>query len=310
MLENYLFVALNQSDFARKLASFTQCSVAYVKVDHFADTEAYLSSLPDNLYNTKIILTHRFAFHAGQSINAQLWVLSLVIATLRSRGAQEIVGLFPYLPYSRQDGKGNSSAFMAMVCKFLHDAGLDKIVCIDLHNPAIVEQLSLPIITIAMDEFWANTLRSYNDPHALVLASPDAGSCVRVERIARRLDVPYVCAKKERTAPDTTRTLGLQFYSDTAVVKDRTIVLCDDIIDTGGTALGAAKLLRKYGARDVIGCFTHGICSANAGVRLSDGSFSLVMTTDSIHGIPTDGSAVWSVQSSAAYIAQKLAFIL
>jgi len=194
-------------------------------------------------------------------VNDNLMELIFIIDALKRADAQEITAIIPYFGYSRQDRKARPRQPISAktVANMLSVAGATRVMTMDLHAGHIEGFFDIPLVHLfSKPIFLDNMLKNYGDQD-LVFLSPDAGSMSRVANLVKGLKFPVAMIDKRRAGPNKIKSVNL--IGD---VKDKTVIIFDDIIDTGGTLLKSAELIIEKGAKDVIGYITHGIFSGAA----------------------------------------------
>jgi ribose-phosphate pyrophosphokinase len=154
--------------------------------------------------------------------------------------------------------------------------GLDHLVTLDLHDPALESALPMPATLLHADEVFLPRVKNWGI-RDLVVVTPDAGGLKRAQRYALALDAPLAVIAKERPRPDA--TAPLQVLGE---VKDRVCLIVDDMASTGRTMAGAADTLRQAGVKEVHAIFTHAVMAPGAVDRLVAARFGRVLTSDSI----------------------------
>ncbi|MBI2099401.1 ribose-phosphate pyrophosphokinase [Candidatus Uhrbacteria bacterium] len=233
------------------------------------------------------------------NIREMLWTLNAV-KHWSGQGARAVI---PYLGYSRQDrSEPKGTAVSAeLVAGFLSAAGANGVMAIDVHSPRVINYYTIPFINISSASLFAGQLKKINTAD-LVLAAPDEGAGERVREVAKLLNHKDIAVVKKRRDPIAGRVRALEFDGD---VKGKNICFIDDMIDTGGTLMEAAKLLKSAGAKKFMAVATHGIFSSNAFGNLQKSGFEKILTTDTI-ARPKPPKFV-TVVSVAALLAKELA---
>jgi ribose-phosphate pyrophosphokinase len=267
-MKNFIFVCPKYVDqersvFAEEFGAASGHDIIYCDVSHFADGETKIS-FPDKekMHGRNVVVIRHFSFSSRYSLNHQLFNFLFVAGMLKECGAQTVTALMPYVAYARHDESEFSKGIGAIgsLASLFKSAGVDFLIACDLHEPKIVSKVSLPLREIKLDNFWIDIIKSkVGTLSNFVIASPDTGGSGRAESIAREFGVSHALVQKERYAPDRTRALKLK-----GDVKDKDVILVDDIIDTATTATNAADMIMRNGAKSVIGCFSHGVLSGNA----------------------------------------------
>jgi ribose-phosphate pyrophosphokinase len=213
-------------------------------------------------------------------VNAHLMELLIYIDCLKRASAQRITAVIPYFGYARQDRKdeGRVPITAKLVANLLTTAGANRVMALDMHAEQIQGFFDIP-----MDHLHAapvivkhlGELRQQLGP--MVLVSPDVGNVKRANRYATWLDAELAIIDKRRKSD--TEVVSANIIGD---VKDRTVLMVDDMITTAGTMCGAANLVMERGARQVIAAATHPVLVGLAMERLAESPISQVIVTDTI----------------------------
>src|SRR5262249_22707694 len=154
-----------------------------------------------------------------------------------------------------------------VVGKLLGGVGLDHLVTVDLHAPALESALPMPATLLHAEEVFLPRVKSWG-LRDLVVVAPDAGGLKRAQRYALALDAPLAVIARTRPRPDA--AAPLQVLGE---VAERVCLVIDDMASTGRTLAGAAGALRQAGAREVHAIFTHAVMAPGAGDRLLAAQF-------------------------------------
>ncbi len=238
-------------------------------------------------------------------INHWLMEQLLMVDALKRASAKRITVVAPFFPYARQDKKhkGREPISARLVTDLYKAAGANRVMSVDLHSPQIqgffdgpVDHLwALPMLADFVKEKWGQ--------EDLTVVSPDSGR-VRVADIwADRLGAPLAIIHKRRD-PNVPNQVSV--HELVGEVQGRTCVLVDDMIDTGGTIVAAAKALKENGAKRVIVAATHAVLSHPAVERLSDKSVDAVVVTNTLPITPDKEFATLTVLSIAPLIAKAI----
>lgn len=227
---------------------------------------------------------HVFFFHAMQypSPNDGVMAALLMNDALRRASAAGITLVAPYLPYLRQDRKDMPRAPIS--AKMLADVlgsnpSLERVVTVDMHTDQAQGFFGIPVDNIScMKLFALYAMKHIDNIGECVMGAPDVGGVVRAERFGLTAGSPYIafCQKKR---PAANKSITGATAGDT--VKGRRVVMVDDMIDTGGSTIGAAKKFTADGAAQVDVFATHAIFSEGAEKRLADSGLR-IFTTNSI----------------------------
>lgn len=303
-MNNLEFVADTNSLLAKKLANSFNKQLHEIEIDHFADSETFIKPISyENLKNIKnIFVTNQFYFSnrpilnrpiCCSSINNQLFYFLFLIDFLKKIDVNNITAFLPYLPYSRQEQSSlsvNKLGLLELVIKFLKTAGVNKLIVCEMHAPEVIEKLDLEIINIDLKDFWLQFLKSEkfkkliesdflqkSDFSQICFVSPDKGGKQRNQKLAEELGSSFAFIEKKRVSADN--PVALSLHGD---VDGKTVIMIDDIIDTGKTAVKACEMILKNGAKKVVGCFSHAVLSSGATELIENSSFERVFITDTV----------------------------
>jgi ribose-phosphate pyrophosphokinase len=170
-----------------------------------------------------------------------------------------------------------------VIAKFLEISMFSEMICVDLHNDAIVGFFQVPVTHISALPVLAQEIKKMHlkDP---VIISPDVGGVKRARNLTYLLNLPMVVMEKKRELDKNDTSAVFQIIGD---VKGKTAIIVDDIIATGGTTVQGAKALKDAGATSVIVMTTHGVLAGDAVKNLTNAELDKVIVTDSID-IPKD----------------------
>ncbi len=212
-------------------------------------------------------------------VNNNIMQLCLMLDALKRASAARITAVIPYYGYARQDRKVSPRAPISakMVADFLHVAGAQRVVTIDLHAGQIQGFFDCPVDNLYAAPVMLEYLRQL--PHDdIVIVSPDAGGVERARAYAKRLEAGLAIVDKRRDRPNQAQAMHV--IGD---VEGKVAIMVDDMIDTAGTLCAGADVLMKYGAKEVIACAAHGVLSGPAIDRLNNAAaLTKVLVTDTI----------------------------
>ena len=188
-------------------------------------------------------------------VNEHLMTLSLMADAARAAGAAQVIAIVPYFGYARQEQRGRvGEARSAQVAaRLLAAVGVDHLITLDLHAPALESAFPMPATLLQADELFLPLVKSWGISD-LVVVSPDAGGLKRAQRYALALSAPLAAIAKHRPSADAAVVVEVL-----GEVRDRTCLIVDDMASTGRTLAGAAEALKQRGARQVHAIFTHAV---------------------------------------------------
>jgi ribose-phosphate pyrophosphokinase len=211
-------------------------------------------------------------------VNENLMELLLMIDALHRASAKPITAVIPYFGYARQERKtaGREPISARAVANLLEAVGTDRVLTIDLHAPAIEGFFNIPVDHLRASPILANYFQKLGLADVAVV-SPDSGGVARATRFADRLGASLAIITKQRSWPGKAEVLGM-----IGNVRDKTAIIVDDMISSGGTLLEAADLLLEQGARQIYASAIHPVFTPGAVERLRDASLAEVVVTDTI----------------------------
>jgi ribose-phosphate pyrophosphokinase len=202
--------------------------------------------------------------------------LLLMVDAFKRSSAARITAVIPYYGYARQERKDKPRVPISakLVANLIEAAGVDRVLTMDLHAPAIQGFFDVPVDHLYAAPVMVEHLRGLG-LRELCVVSPDAGGVERARFYAKRLEADLAIIDKRRTAANVSESIHV-----IGKVDGRDCVIVDDIIDTAGTFAGAALALVEHGARSVRGCFTHPVLSGKAMERLAESPVAEIAVTN------------------------------
>ncbi len=234
-------------------------------------------------------------------VNENLMELLVMLDALRRASPQRVTAVIPFYGYARQDRKtiGREPITAKLVANLLTTAGADRILTMDLHAPQIQGFFDIPLDHLFAVPILAKYFRDLGIRDGIVVA-PDAGGGNRARDLAERLDMPIGFIDKRRPEPgvsEVTHVIGK--------VRERTCIMVDDMIDTGGTIAAASVALLEHGAREIYVACTHPVLSGPGLSRLQGAPIREVVVTDSIP-LRADAGARFRVLSIAPLLGEAI----
>jgi ribose-phosphate pyrophosphokinase len=282
---------------AEALARELEVSLAAAEISAFADGEARVH-IGEDVRDAAVFVVQPTC----PPVNDHLMVLALLADAARAAGALRVTAIVPYFGYARQDQRSREGdARSAQVAgRLLASVGIDHLVTLDLHSPALESAMPMAVTLLHADEVFLPRITSWGSKD-LVVVSPDAGGLKRAQRYALALNAPLAVIAKRRPRPD--ETTQLQVLGD---VRNRPCLVVDDMASTGRTLAGAAEALRQVGAREISAAFTHAVMAPGAAERIVAVGFSRVLTSDSIPLAPDGRLEVLSIAVHLARTVRSL----
>lgn len=202
----------------------------------------------------------------------------MTVDAARRSSAKEVVLIIPYLPQGRQERRDGerTSISSRMVADIIQMVGADRIITLDLHTNAIEGFYKIPLDPLSCQGLFVQHIRNSNLKN-LCLCSPDFGGVKRIKQFRKLLDADLAVIQKERIKPN--QVASMEIIGD---VKDRNVVLIDDLVDTAGTLCSAANLLIEQGALSVRAYCTHGVLSGSALATIQNSSLEKLYISDTV----------------------------
>jgi ribose-phosphate pyrophosphokinase len=274
MLERIkIFSGNSNLELAKKICKKLGVPLSDAQVSTFSDGETRVE-IDENVRGMDVFIIQSTC----SPVNVSIMELLIMIDALKRASADRITAVIPYYGYARQDRKVVPRAPITakLVADLLTQAGANRILSVDLHAGQIQGFFNIPVDNL----FATPLLLQYIKGHIkdnLVIVSPDTGGVVRARAFARRLGASLAIVDKRRDAPNESQVMNI-----IGSVKDKNVVILDDMIDTAGTMVQASNALKNEGAIEVYACCTHPVLSGPAIERIESSEIKEVIITDTI----------------------------
>lgn len=211
-------------------------------------------------------------------VNGNIMELLIMIDAFKRASAGRITAVIPYYGYARQDrkAKARDPITAKLVANLITAAGADRVLTMDLHAAQIQGYFDIPLDHLHGGPILAEHFKKKNIQD-LVVVSPDLGSVGRARTFAEQLDAPLAIIDKRRPKANVSEVMNI--IGD---VKDKNVILTDDMIDTAGTLVNGAEALKKFGAKEVYSCCTHPVLSGPAIDRIEKSVLKEVVVLDTL----------------------------
>nr|WP_264617448.1 ribose-phosphate pyrophosphokinase [Elizabethkingia anophelis]HBI9691934.1 ribose-phosphate pyrophosphokinase [Elizabethkingia anophelis]HBI9693470.1 ribose-phosphate pyrophosphokinase [Elizabethkingia anophelis]HBI9695954.1 ribose-phosphate pyrophosphokinase [Elizabethkingia anophelis]HBI9697490.1 ribose-phosphate pyrophosphokinase [Elizabethkingia anophelis]HBI9700077.1 ribose-phosphate pyrophosphokinase [Elizabethkingia anophelis] len=291
----YLFSTRTSKELAEKIATHYGQNLGAINILNFSDGE-FEPILEQSVRGGRVFLIGSTFPPADNLLE-----LLLMIDAAKRASAKNITVVIPYYGLARQDRKDKPRAPIGakLVANLLTAAGATRIMTMDLHADQIQGFFEIPVDHLYASTIFIDYIQSL-DLENLTIASPDMGGAKRAKNYAGHLGAEVVIAYKERKKANVVEEMFL--IGD---VKDRNVVLIDDMIDTAGTLCKAADILMEKGAKTVRAMATHGVLSGKAYENIEKSQLLEVIVTDTIP-VSTELSSKIKVLSCAPLFADVM----
>lgn len=272
-----IFTANSNKQIAADIAENLGLTLGDSEVVTFSDGEISVS-IQESVRGSEVFVVQS----TSQPVNHHLMELLIMIDAFKRASASQITAVIPYFGYARQDRKTKARDPISakLVADLITAAGADRILTMDLHAPQIQGFFNIPLdhllgVPILVLHFMERLAENKED---VIVVSPDLGSVTRARNFASRLDVPLAIVDKRRQRANVSEVMNI--IGD---VRDKRVILVDDMIDTAGTLCNAAKAIMEIGgAKEVTACATHGVLSGPAIERIEQSVIKEVVLLDTI----------------------------
>jgi ribose-phosphate pyrophosphokinase len=274
MLERIKIFSGNSSlDLAKKICKKLGVPLGDAQVSTFSDGETRVE-IDENVRGMDVFIIQSTC----SPVNVNIMELLIMIDALKRASADRITAVIPYYGYARQDRKVVPRAPITakLVADLLTSAGANRMLSIDLHAGQIQGFFNIPVDNLFATPILLQYIKGRIRDN-LVIVSPDTGGVVRARAFARRLGASLAIVDKRRDTPNESQVMNI-----IGSVKDKNVVILDDMIDTSGTMVQAANALKKEGALEVYACCTHPVLSGPAIERIKSSEIKEVIITDTI----------------------------
>ena len=238
--------------------------------------------------------------------NDNLMELLIMVDALRRSSASRITAVIPYFGYARQDrrSKARTPISAKLVANLLVEAGVERILTLDLHATQIQGFFDIPVDNLyAAPVFALDIIHQFSDElNDVMVVSPDVGGVARARELAKRINAPLSIVDKRREKAGEVAEMTI--IGD---VTGKKCIIVDDICDTAGTLCKAAEVLIENGAAEVHSYITHGVLSGPAVDRISNSVMKSLVITDSIQATgPVAKAANIRIVPTAPIFAQAI----
>ena len=257
---------------AEAIGAELRTSTGAAKIHNFADGEIFVR-IDRNARGRDVFIVQPTVANGDNIME-----LLLLIDAAKRASAARVSAVVPYFGYSRQDRKDQSRVAIGakLVANLIAAAGADRVVSIDFHQHQIQGFFDIPVDHLYAAPVFTGYFLGKRLPDPVVVA-PDVGSAKMARGFARRLKGTFAIIDKRRPAPNVSEIVNV-----VGDVEDRTCLVADDMIDTGGTIVQAVRALKERGARSVYVVATHALLSGDAAAKLSAAPIEELVITDTI----------------------------
>ena len=268
-----LFSGSANLDFATKVAKYLGTNLGEIQLNRFSDGEINVNITESVRGKDVFIIQSTCA-----PTNDNLMELLIMVDAFKRSNAGTITAVIPYFGYARQDRKAAPRVPISakLVASMIERAGIDQVITVDLHAAQIQGFFDIPVDNLYGSIIFTDYIKAKNLPNPII-ASPDIGGVARARNYAEKLGYDLVIVDKRREKANESEVMNI--IGD---VEGKDIILVDDMVDTAGTLVKAAEVLKAKGATSVMACCSHGVLSGPAYDRIENGTLDELVITDTI----------------------------
>ncbi len=260
-------------EFSKAVAKYLTLPLSHATINRFSDGEIGVQ-ISESVRGRDVFVIQSTSAPA----NDNLMELLILTDALKRSSADTITAIIPYFGYARQDRKAAPRVPITakLVANLLETAGINRVVTMDLHAGQIQGFFDIPVDNLYGSIVFKDYVERKNLKNPII-ASPDIGGVARARNFAEKLGLEMVIVDKRREKANVSEVMNI--IGD---VKGKDVILLDDMIDTAGTIVKAAKVLKDKGATSVMACCTHPVLSGPAYERIREGDLDELVVTDTI----------------------------
>jgi ribose-phosphate pyrophosphokinase len=267
-----LFSCRASKDLALKIADVLKVELGKSSVTEFSDGEF------QPCYDESVRGSMVFIVQSTNPPADNLFELLLMIDAAKRASAYKVIAVIPYYGFARQDRKDRPRVSIGskLSADLLSAAGVDRIITMDLHADQIQAFFNVPVDHLFGSAIFAPYIEKLKLDN-LTISAPDMGGSKRVNAYARHLQSEMVLCYKLRKKPNVIEEMSI-----IGEVEGRNVIIIDDMVDTAGTLVLAAKMMKERGAKSIRAFATHPVLSGNAVERINDSPIEELVVTDSM----------------------------
>jgi ribose-phosphate pyrophosphokinase len=274
LFNTVVFTGNANRDLAHEIASSLGVELGRASVGRFSDGEV-LVEIQQNVRARDVFVIQSTC----APTNEHVMELLIMVDALKRASARRITAVIPYFGYARQDRRPRSTRVpisAKVVANLLETVGIERVLTMDLHADQIQGFFDIPVDNIYASPVLLADLKSKNYSD-LVVISPDVGGVVRARAMAKQLGCDLAIIDKRRPSANVSEVMHV-----IGEIEGRNCVIMDDMIDTAGTLVKAAEVLKERGARRVYAYCTHAVFSGPAIERIAGSHLDEVVITNTI----------------------------
>ncbi len=291
-----LFSGTANQALAERIAESLNRPLEPISIRRFSDGEIWVKFV-ENIRGADVFLIQPTCSPAENIME-----LLIMIDAARRASARRVTAVMPYYGYARQDRKDQPRVAITskLVANLIATAGADRVLTMDLHAPQIQGFFDIPLDHLYSSYVFVEYFRKKNIPN-LTVVSPDIGSIKLARAYSKRLGAELALVDKRRPKHNVAEVMHI-----IGNVKDRNVLIVDDMVDTAGTLVGAAQAMKNKGARRIFAACTHALLSGEAVPRIEKAPIDEMVVTDTVPVPPEKMIKKLKILSVASIFAQAI----
>lgn len=268
-----IFTGNSNPKLAQDICNYLKVPLSRALVDKFPGGEVHVQ-IEENIRGLDVFIVQSTC----EPPNDNLMELLILIDAARRASAARITAVLPYYGYARQDRKDRPRVPISakLIANLITTAGTDRVLTMDLHAGQIQGFFDIPVdhlysINVLVHYFHKKKIKN------LIVVSPDVGGIKMARAYSKLLKVPFAIVDKQRDNDRKTRVMNI-----IGQVKDKNVVIVDDLVSTAGSLVEAVNALKQQGARDIYAAIVHPVLADPAIQRIGKSPLKEVAVTDSI----------------------------
>ncbi len=293
-----IFSGTANIDFSRQVAKFLGIPLSDASIKRFSDGEISVQ-IGENVRGKDAFIIQSTC----APTDTNLMELLILTDALKRSSASSVTAVVPYFGYARQDRKAAPRVPITakLVANMMQTAGINRVITMDLHAGQIQGFFDVPVDNLYGTIAFTNYVKNKHLTNPIV-ASPDIGGVARARSLAKTLNLDLVIVDKRREKANESEVMNV--IGD---VNGKDVILIDDMVDTAGTLVKAAKAFKERGANSVLAFCTHPVLSGKARQNLASGAIDELIVTDTIPlNEPCEHVQVISVASLFAEVIRRV----
>ena len=269
-----LISCTNNTSLSKEIARKLGKKLVDTKITRFADGEVYVE-INENMRGQDVFVIQS----TSTPVNDSIMELLICVDALRRASAKSITAVLPYYAYARQDRKvtPRSPISAKLFANLLAGSGVSRVLTMDLHANQIQGFFDIPVDNLFAAPTLVSHIKKNIKTKNIVCVAPDVGGVERARAIGKRLLADLAIIDKRRSGPGKSEVMNV-----IGNVKNKTCIIIDDLVDSGGTIVNAASALKSKGAKDVYAYVVHGVLTGEAVKKINKSKIKRFVTSNSI----------------------------